>query len=649
MRAESTVHSSELVERPNAVAASARIRRHVEMPLELQNTQLRNALESITDCYFALDHSCNIIDVNNALLKWAGLQRREIIGANFWKLCKPTDPCGSITRDAIQHRQTKHAELRSALRPDRWLDYHAYPSPGGAVVIFHDITDRKLAEQEAAKSNGLLCATLDALSAHIAILDSRGTIIAVNKAWHRFAADNGYIGHDHGIGKNYLDICRAATDADATAASIAEDLEKILTGQKHTFVREYLCARFWFQLRISRFECDGAVHVVVAHENITELMETKLNLMVSENRVALATASTNSGIWQMKAQDQPIRGLENCAALFGLPNGQSYTLSNLSEVTHPEDRRHFIRSMLSALRNASVIDFSFRVILKDGNIRWLSAKASSYLQNDRSVIIDGLFIDVTHVKELESDRDLQRRELFQLSRQATVNELAGSIAHELNQPLSAIMSNAEAGLGHIELVPPDIETIRGILSDVVDEAGRAANVISRVRRMMKKDVSKLELVNLDMLFESTYVLVRSELVRKGISLELDCSSDLPLIFGDFVQLQQILVNLVMNAMESISASRSPDGNHKILLSAKLANKRVRIVVSDNGPGISKEVQNRLFEPFVSTKSSGLGLGLSICATIAEVHGGDIVLQNNSDGGASATLTLPIGQDQGAEP
>jgi PAS domain S-box-containing protein len=652
MRAECTVPSSELVEPTNEVsgfATSARIRKYAEMPLELVNTQLRNALESITDCYFALDHSCNIIDVNNALLTWAGMQRRELVGTNLWKLCKPTDPCGSITRDAIQHRHKQHAELRSALRPDRWLDYHAYPSPGGAVVIFHDITDRKLAEQEVAKSNGLLCATLDALSAHIAILDGNGTILAVNKAWHQFAADKGYIGTDHGIGRNYLDICRAAADTDLAAAPIGDKLEKILAGQENKFVCEYMCGRNWFQIRLSRFERDGDVHVVVAHENITELIAAKQRLLHSEDRVALATAFTNSGIWQMYAQDQPIIGLESCATLFGLQNGQNYKLSDLLKVIHAEDRYHFARSMHAALRDASLIDFRFRVILQDGSIRWVCAKASASVQADKGVIVNGLFMDVTQVKQLETDRDLQRRELFQLSRQATVNELAGSIAHELNQPLASIMANAEAGLGHIDLVPPDIEAIRKILNDIVEDDSRAANIIGRVRRLMRKDANSFEPVKFDRLFESTYALVRSELVRKGISLEIDCSSDLPSIFGEFVQLQQILVNLLMNAMESICASPLPDSNHKILLSAKLVEKRVRIVVSDNGPGISKEVQSRLFKPFVSTKSSGLGLGLSICSTIAEVHGGDIVLQNNSDGGASATLTLPIGQVRGPEP
>jgi len=505
------------------IATSIQARKESEWSLQLAHLNLRRTLQSITDCYFTLDRSYRLTDVNQACLDWMGMRRGQVVGASFWDFCTTNDPCAGLMKESLEKHRPAHAELRSALRPDRWLDYHIYPSRNGAVIFFHDVTGRKLAEQKALSSRGLLLAALNAMPAHIAILDSQGVIIDVNSAWHRFAENNGYIHPEHGIGKNYLEICRAAADSDPSGARIAEHLETVLAGKVDTFALEYLCGDRWFQLRANRFESGGSIHVVVAHEDISELVLVKQTLTMLD--------------------------------------------------------------------------------------------------------------------------DKQRRDVSQLMRQSVVNRLSSSIAHELNQPLAAIMSNAEAAIAQLETGSPDIETVRETLQDIVDEDRRAADVISRVRSLIKRDTGKFEIISIDKLVDATLSLLRGELARRGIEIQTDLQLPLRQVRGDFVELQQVLINMLMNAMEAFTSTPGQMHNQTIMIKSRAADDRVGIIVSDNGSGVLPALQANLFEPFVSTKSEGLGLGLSICAAIAESHGGNIALENNHDRGASAVLTLPLGKGE----
>ena len=176
------------------------------------------------------------------------------------------------------------------------------------------------------------------------------------------------------------------------------------------------------------------------------------------------------------------------------------------------------------------------------------------------------------------------------------------------------------------------------MNDIVQEDDRAAEVISRVRRLLQRGASKREAIDVNALLESTLTLLHGEFVRRKIIVEVDYAHSVPLVSGDSVQLQQVLINLLMNAMEAMSSEQPSDYNIKLRTVSD--GRQVKVAVSDNGPGVPAEVRANLFQPFFSTKERGLGLGLSICATIAKSYGGEIVIENNADRGATASLTLP---------
>jgi C4-dicarboxylate-specific signal transduction histidine kinase len=252
--------------------------------------------------------------------------------------------------------------------------------------------------------------------------------------------------------------------------------------------------------------------------------------------------------------------------------------------------------------------------------------------------VTGVFMDITAAKQAELEADLQRREVAHLMRVSVMGELSGAIAHELNQPLTAILSNAQAARLMLAGKPPHLSTIGDAIDDIVHESKRAGDVIGRLHGLLKKGDRKLELVDLNELIRSTIGLLHSELVGRRFRADLDLAEKLPPIAGDAVQLQQVLLNLVMNAMDAMAAT--PPARRSITVSTRLRGKDgVETVVADHGQGLAPAEQARAFEPFFTTKPHGLGLGLAICSTIVGLHGGQLALANNPGGGARATLTL----------
>jgi C4-dicarboxylate-specific signal transduction histidine kinase len=234
---------------------------------------------------------------------------------------------------------------------------------------------------------------------------------------------------------------------------------------------------------------------------------------------------------------------------------------------------------------------------------------------------------------------LQRRELAHLTRVSVVGELSGAIAHELNQPLTAILANAQASQRMLGKSAPDLPEIGSALDDIVQAGSRASEVISRVRKLLKKGESRYEAVDVNELFRSTLNLLHSELISRRITVQLDLAEALPLAVGDPVELQQVLLNLAMNASDAMSSI--PTRRRLLTLTTRtMKNGFVEGTVSDQGRGITLDQQGRLFEPFYTTKEHGLGLGLSICSTIINSHGGDLRILNNKAGGARAVFVLP---------
>jgi PAS domain S-box-containing protein len=287
-------------------------------------------------------------------------------------------------------------------------------------------------------------------------------------------------------------------------------------------------------------------------------------------------------------------------------------------------------------------EIQYRMLDKNGNVRWFLSRGQAIIARNRLI---GTTIDITERKADEDERartllqlQEQRNELAHLGRAAMAGALSGAVAHELNQPLSAMMSNARAGLQFIARGSADGQEIKDILADIESDGRRAGEVIRHLRSLLRRGEAQAETVQLDVIIDQVLRLIHSDLVSQNIKVVHEAAVGVPAISADPVQLQQVMLNLVGNACDALKGVNPRDRRISIAVAMRGPG-RVRISVCDNGCGLSDSNPEHLFKPFVTTKRSGLGLGLSISRSIVDAHGGRIWAENNRDAGATFHIDL----------
>jgi signal transduction histidine kinase len=362
------------------------------------------------------------------------------------------------------------------------------------------------------------------------------------------------------------------------------------------------------------------------------------SLKESEERMAFAASSVNIGMWHVDLPEGPFWATAHTRMMFGLPDGEPLTPASLLARVYPEDRDIAAKALRSP--STGVKDAEFRVALSDGSTRWIAAR--SHVRESagaNATRLSGSFADVTPRKAAEAEAELQRAELAHVTRVSVLGQLSGAIAHELNQPLTAILANAEAAQDYLRRPNPDLDEVGQALDDIVNEDRRAGDVIRRLLGLLRKKEAKSEPVDLNEIVASTMKLLNGDIIARRISVVDDLADGLPPVLGDLVQLQQVLINLLVNAMDAVEIM--PPARRRIAIrTAVLRSDSVEVSVEDSGAGLSPEHANQALDPFFTTKPNGLGLGLPICSTIIGRHGGVLTLAPGELGGARAAFTLP---------
>jgi PAS domain S-box-containing protein len=363
----------------------------------------------------------------------------------------------------------------------------------------------------------------------------------------------------------------------------------------------------------------------------------------SESYLAEAQRLSHTGSWARTATWEIRYMSEECYRILGFDaDGGMPKIEAFYQKIHPEDQAKVRESSEAAVRDKSEYEVDYRIVHPGGAVRDIHAIAHPVLGPSGDLVeFVGTAIDITERKRAEQERERLRQaqaELARVNRVTTMGELTASLAHEVNQPIAAAVTNARTCLRWLARDQPDLEEAREAASRIVKDATRAADIIKRIRTAFKKGAVERELVNVNEVIREMIVLLGGETARYNIFVGTDLQADLPQVMADRVQLQQVVMNLMMNA---IDAMKDVDGPRNLAIrSRRMQNEEVLVYIIDSGVGLPSQQTEQIFDPFFTTKPHGTGMGLRISRSIIESHGGRLWAAANSPRGATFHVTLP---------
>jgi PAS domain S-box-containing protein len=368
-----------------------------------------------------------------------------------------------------------------------------------------------------------------------------------------------------------------------------------------------------------------------------ELSESRL-------RLELAADAAGLGLWERDAGRDQFWATERARTLLGLSLDGAIDAERWLGTVHPDDAYQVRRAWLQALHSQEEYAAEYRICLTAERVRWVAVRARP--ERDRSgeaILMRGVIRDVTEQRQAQAKLDELQYELAHAGRVSMLGQLASAITHELSRPLGSILRNADVAELSLRESSPDLDELRLITADIHRGVRHAGEVIERLRALLKHRRMDLQPIEVESLVLDVSALVRPDAVARDVQLQLRLEPHLPRVAGDRVHLSQVLINLIINAMDAIADSTA---NRCVTIEAlSTPDGLIKVAVIDSGSGVPAESIARVFEPFFTTKSTGMGMGLSISRTIIEAHGGRIWVESNVNGGATFAFTLPAAEAQ----
>ena len=382
---------------------------------------------------------------------------------------------------------------------------------------------------------------------------------------------------------------------------------------------------------------------------IEEERRSKEALRESKDQMGLAAEAANAAMWVWDVSADDLWMTEQGRSLFGFKPDARINFAATMDRVHPEDRAARESAIRRALETRGGYEIEYRLLEPDGVVRWINGRARCVEPNDGTGLkLFGVSMDVTARKQAEASaaqerEELQKKraELEHVARVATLGELTATVVHEIAQPLAAILANSSAGIDFLDAPEPDLREARAALSDICADTERAAEVIRRLRDMLKRDTPGFTSLDLNQLIRDVDRIVHGDAVAHKVTVELDLWPGVLLVKADNVQLQQVMLNLMLNAFSAMGEAQLNGERRLIVRTKSIDASNVLVELQDSGTGIAPEKLESIFDPFVTSKRDGLGIGLAISRTIVERHSGKVWAANNPDRGATFSITLPV--------
>lgn len=382
-----------------------------------------------------------------------------------------------------------------------------------------------------------------------------------------------------------------------------------------------------------------AVLIAALITNLVRRRRAERSLGESEARIGLAAEAANLGVWEFEPATKRFWVSDKLRALFELEAEAPIDLLTVGNRIHPEDRAARAAAVERAIREQGEYEVEYRIVRADQSVRWIGGRGR-WVQpaNGEPARLIGVSMDITARKLAAEERQRQREQIDLLGRASLLGEMSASLAHELSQPLAAIVANASAGVRFIDGGATEAAALREIFTDVDSDGRRARGILQGVRNAIKYGESVRGRVGINSVVTSVAVIVREDAALHACEVEMSLGENLPPIEADPIQLQQVLSNLLTNAFHAMR--ETPAAERRVKITTQQDGESVRVTVRDHGPGLPDDAREKVFEHFYTTKGDGLGMGLAIVRSIIAAHGGTITAGNADGGGASFAFYLP---------
>jgi PAS domain S-box-containing protein len=626
-------------------------RRRMEKELRQSEQKYRRLYESMMDAFISVDMSGRIREFNPAFQKMLGYPEEELRQLTYPEITpdKWHELEERIIREQILPRGFSDiyekeyrrkdgtvfpVELCTLLMKDDAL------RPHGMWAIVRDVTERKRAEAELRHRNRYIETVLEESPIGFAVhtIDD-GVARFVSARFEeiycvpRGTIDSHYTFFDKvwPYDPDLREQIRDRVVADMTSGDASRMHWENVPVRSATGEIRYIAA-----MNIPVPEENVVVSTV---QDVTEHVRAQEALRASEKRFRQVTELVSDFVWEVDATGLYKYTSPSVEKILGYTPDELIGKKYFYELFVPDLREQLKEAAFKTFaERRSFQAFPNINISKTGKLVRLETSGMPMVDESGNLLgYRGADIDITEKHQSDMETQLLRQEMALFSRVATVNELTASLAHELNQPLAAILNNAQAALRFIERGCPDLNELKEIFKDIVADDQRAAEVIRSLRSMLKNGAAEHQTLLLNDLTADVASMVRNDAMMRKVSIALDFDSLVPLVQGDRVQLQQVILNLIFNAFESMEASDRPA---KLRIQTRAVDGEAILDVADSGPGIAADKIDSIFEPFITTKNEGLGLGLALSRSIVKAHKGRLWAENNPDGGATFHVALP---------